>query len=321
MKIKNIFSLALKRAAAAAVASLALIVPAHAQLVEVYDRQSVSIDGYFPQLNDSGTMVLSSTTDARTLSLLDLRTRTRTVVANEGLPGFEARFSPDGKVYYITMRQTNDHLVYRTAHEFDPATGTDRALISGQRGALHAINGTAGLALVGEHKSWNLKNAGTLAWTLGPDLMVVTGGNTATYRPVPQSVGLLWSDVSPNGQRILMEAAGRGLTITDLQGRVQQQWGVYMMPSWWNDNLIVAQTTGNRIVVINADNGRTQTIASGDCYHPMTAGNKVIYTTKKGKITILSLCLPGERPMPEPEAEETDDSEASADDAGDEGDA
>lgn len=255
----------------------------------VLSSQSIGCEGYFPQIDNQGHRVLFSDTEARYLYLYDLENGNKTTVSNTGMPGFEARFSPDGKVYYIAMHVKPNRLVFRSAHEFDPATGKTREVLAGQHGAVHAIAGTRGMAVVGENKSWNTASAGTLAWTLGTSLFIVKDGVTRTLTPVPGSVGYLWAQVSPGGDKVLFEAAGKGLYVVDLQGNVLMNTRPYIMPCWFNDDVIVAQSRGMNIVLIDAKRGNSSTIATGGCCQPMVAGDKVIYTTKKGSIKILTL--------------------------------
>ncbi len=255
---------------------------------QVISRQTLDCEGYFPQINAQGTQVLFSDTEARYLYLYDLESGTRTTVCSEGIPGFEARFSGDGKVYYITMDIKPNHFIFRSGHEYDPATGKDRVVLEGQHGAVHAVQGTKGMAVVGENKSWNTGQAGTVAWTLGARLFIVKNGATTTLTPVQGSVGYLWAAVSPDGSKVLFEAAGKGLYVVDLDGRVLMHTSPCIMPSWVNDDVIVAQTSGYDIVLMDASSGSTTTVASGGC-QPMAAGNKIIYTTKSGSVRLLTL--------------------------------
>lgn len=257
-------------------------------LPQVVSRQTPGCNGYFPQLNAQGNRILYSDTEGRYLYLYDLDSAACITVCSEGIPGFEARFAPDGKIYYITMAVSPEHLIFRSAHEYNPSTGKDRMVLAGQHGALHAVVGTHGMAVVGERKTWNANHVGSFAWSLGTRLFVVKNGATITLTPVPGSVGYLWASLSPDASRVLFEAAGKGLYVVDLDGRVLMHTKPYLMPSWLDDNVIVAQTPGSDIVLMDAASGNVSTIASGGL-HPMVAGRKVIYTTKQGDIHILTL--------------------------------
>ena len=131
--------------------------------VYVRSKQNLRCEGYFPQLSPDGKKVISAPTDAKKLYIYDLDTQKRDVVADEGVPGFEAIFGKNGKVYYVSMKINKDHLIFRSGREYDPESGSDREVLSPQHGAVHAINGTDGTAVVGEQKEWNTRDAGTFA--------------------------------------------------------------------------------------------------------------------------------------------------------------
>lgn len=257
--------------------------------------------GFFPQLNAKGTQVLYSTTDACQLTLQDVATGRKKVIASTGYPGFEAVFAHDGRVYYISQQRMGNNLIYRSAMEYSPVTGKTRRVLSGQHGAVHAILGSKAMAVVGERKSWNTKRAGVLAWTLRDKIYVVDGGKTTTLSPVSGSVGYLWASVSPDGSKICFEAAGKGVYVVNRQGRVLARLGYYMMPCWFGNNHIVAMNSshgnikipGYMIYMLRADGNGAQALtdAKDGCIQPMVSGNKVICTTKVGGVRILDVKL------------------------------
>ena len=92
--------------------------------------------GYFPQLDATGTRLLVSNTEGHELRLVDLAARTSTVVSDEPGCGFDARFAPDGAVYYITQRRDDHRLVWRTLRRYAPATGRRDVVLEAQHGAV-----------------------------------------------------------------------------------------------------------------------------------------------------------------------------------------
>ncbi len=259
-------------------------------------RQITSSGGYFPQINYQGTQVLYSDTEARYLYLYDLSSGNRTTVSSTGMPGFEGRFAPNGKIYYITMAINPDHLIFRTAHEYDPATGNDKVVLGAQHGAVHAINGNKDLAVIGESKQWHQREAGVVAWTLGARLYISRGGSVKVYSPVRNCAGYMWAAVSPDGKKVAFEAVAKGLYVcSTTTGEVLAHSNTsYLMPSWYNNDYIVAQSRGYRIVLIPADCSDAQTLASGSCTMPMVAGKNIIFTTKGGAVRLITIILKGE---------------------------
>lgn len=257
---------------------------------------------YFPQLSADGSQLLYAPTDAKQLYLLDLKTKTTRLVSDEGVPGFEAIFGRDGKVYYVAMKKNADNLIFRSVRCYDPKRGTDTEVLRPQHGAVHAINGTKGTALVGEQYSLQEKKAGTFAWSRSDKLFIIEKGVTRTLQPVKETVGLLWASVSPDGKKVLFEAAAKGLYICDLQGRIIKKMGMYLMPCWYGNNHIVAMgnagnvqsAQGARIYLIDANTGDQETLTSDDvaAIQPMVSGDKIVYTTKTGEAHMMTLSLP-----------------------------
>lgn len=251
--------------------------------------------GFFPQLNRQGTQLLFSPTHAKELILFDFATRQSRVVSSKGVPGFSAIFGQNGKVYYVTMERRKNNLIYRTGHEFDPVTGKDKVVLKPQHGAVHVVMGSKGVAIVGEKKSWNVKKAGVFAWTQGPKLYIVENGKTRTLTPVQGSVGYLWASISPDGTKVVFEAAAKGLYVCDLNGRILAQLGKYLMPCWLNDDYLVAMTSsgskhisGSHIFLVKADGTQVETLTPEDgAIQPSVAAGKVVYTTREGAVHLM----------------------------------
>ncbi len=259
-------------------------------------KSITSSNGFFPQVNYQGTQVIYSETEGRTLYLYDIESGQRTTISNDDYPGFEARFSKEGKVYYVTMKSNSDHLVFRSVHEYDPTTGQDRVVLSGQHGAVHAIQGTHGMTAVGETKQWNEANAGTFCWTLGARLYVIKNGRKRTFQPVKGCVGYLWSSISPDGKKVVMEAAGKGLYVVDAEsGRVLWHTSTqYIMPCWYDNDYQIVQTHGYKILLMKADGSEQMTLASDSVMMPAVSGKYITYTTKGGSVTVMTIALRGE---------------------------
>lgn len=290
--------------------SIVLAVSAHAQQpVPSAGWQATDSAAFFPQLNDSGTQLLYGTTDGAQLFLKDLTTGGTHCIDSTGHAGFNAVWGADGKVYYVTQEQRKQRLIYRTGHIYDPSTGRHRIVLKAQHGAVHAVRGTHGVAIVGERKSWNLKKAGTVAWTLGDRLYVAQKGKTRCVRPVQGTVGLLWAKVSPDGQKVAFVAAGQGLVACDLGGHELRRYGLFLMPNWLSDSQLVVMSNGGNIRysgsclwLVAADGGSVTKLTpdSLQCIQPMTAQGRVAYTTPAGKAHVFTpdlTQLPASQPL------------------------
>lgn len=274
------------------------------------DVQVTDSDAFFPQLNDEGTKLLYGPTDGSQLLLKDLTTGQVTTINADGHAGFNAIWGQDGKVYYVTQEQRPNRLIYRTGHQYDPATGRDRVVLKAQHGAVKAVRGTKGVAIVGEHKSWNLKKAGTVTWTLGNVLYISQKGKTTALTPISllHTAGFLWPTLSPDGTKIAFVAASKGLVVCNLKGEILKEYGLFLMPSWLTDRHLVAMSNSDNIRysasnlwLITADGDSIVNLTPDEkrCIQPMVAHGRVAYTTPAGTARILTPdALPPSKPLP-----------------------
>ncbi len=260
--------------------------------------------GFFPQLSLDGQWLLYSPTDAKSLMLKNLSTGQVTTVANTGYPGFDAIFGADGKVYYITQQRKGNGLVYRTGHCYDPSTGKSQVVLKPQHGRVEALQAATGVVVNGERQYYRSNDGvGAYVYTRGSLLYLVDEyGATRTMEPVKGSNGYLWAKLSPDGTKVLFEAAAKGLYVCDLDGRLVADLGQYLMPCWYNNDYIVAmsnagntRTNGSCIWLLSVDGNTCKPISSNNerAVQPMVAGNKVVYTIQySGEVRQVELDIP-----------------------------
>ena len=265
--------------------------------------------GFFPQLSDDGEWLLYSPTEGTSLMLKNLSTGVVTTVANTGYPGFDAIFGDDGKVYYVTQQRKKNGLVYRTGHCYDPATGKNQVVLKAQHGRVQPLRATGGVVINGERQVYrNAKQVGTYCYTRGDQLIIVDeGGTSRALQPVKNSNGYLWASLSPDGTKILFEAASRGLFVCDLNGSIILEQDQYLMPCWYNNDYIVAmsnagnvRTSGSRIWLLSVDGETVKPISPKEerAVQPMTACGKVVYSIiYDGTVKQMELDMPCP-PMP-----------------------
>lgn len=266
--------------------------------------------GFFPQLSADGQWLLYSPTEGTSLMLKNLNTGVVTTVANTGYPGFDAIIGGDGKVYYITQQRKKNGLIYRTAHCYDPSTGKSKVVLKAQHGRVQAVPASHGVFITGERQVYRSgSQVGSYCYTKGNSVIVVDGnGNTRTLEPVKRSNGYLWASLSPDGTKVMFEAAARGLFVCDLNGRLVADLGEFLMPSWYNDEYIIAmsnagnaRTNGSRIWLLSIDSETCKPITPKDerAVQPMVSGGKVVYTVQySGEVKQLELDIaPAVKPI------------------------
>ena len=255
---------------------------------------------YFPQMSLDGKHLVYAPTDAHPLIMKDVATGVTRIVSDEGLPGFDAVFDADGNIVFMTMEQRKGRLIYRGVSRYDVKKGKIKQLLKPQHGAVHIVKGTKGMALVGESKSKDLKKAGTVAWTQGDKLMISLDGKLRQLQPVQGTVGLLWASVSPDGTRVAFEAAAKGVYVCDLMGNHLTPLGMYLMPCWYNNDYLVAMSnagniriSGSNIHLLKADGSFAEILTSNElaAIQPMVSGDKIVFTTKKGVVHVMTISI------------------------------
>ncbi len=256
---------------------------------------------FYPTLNASGDRLLYSDADAHGLKMLDLSTQTITTISDLSGAGYDAKWSNDGDVYYITSKVDElSRLVLRTGMRYDMARHTSDVVLEAQHGAVHLEAGTRGMAMNGEkHNFATAPNRGVSVYTTGSQLVVNIDGKENRYTPVESYAGYLWASVSPKGDKIAFFAAGKGIVVTDLQGKVLAQLGNYEMPCWYNNDYLVAQNasddgyqyTSSQILLLKADGTfrHELTPKTSMTMQPTCGGGKIAYTTIDGNITLITI--------------------------------
>ncbi len=256
---------------------------------------------FYPTLNSSGDKLLYSDVDANGLKMLDFSTNQVSTISNDGGAGFDAKWSADGKVYYVTSKvDEKSRLVYRTGMRYDLAQKANDVVLEAQHGAVHLETGTRGMAMNGERRNYATSpNRGVSVYTTGSQLVVNINGKENRYTPVESYAGYLWSSISPNGDKIAFFAAGKGIVVTDLRGKVLAELGNYEMPCWYNNDYIVAQNatddgyqfTSSQILLLKADGTfkHELTPKTSMTMQPTSGGGKIAYTTIDGNLTVITI--------------------------------
>ena len=249
--------------------------------------------GFFPQLSNDGQWLLYSPTEGTSLMLKNLMTGAVTTVANKGYPGFDAIIGKDGKVYYVTQQRKKNGLVYRTGHCYDPATGKDKVVLKAQHGRVQPLQAAQGVVINGEKNVYHSsKQVGAWAYTRGDVLYLVDdAGTRRALQPVKESNGYLWASLSPDGTKVLFEAASKGLYVCDLNGEIIADLGEFLMPCWYNNDYIVAMSnagnvrlSGSHIWLLSVD---------GEVCKPISGKDSIIYdgTVKQLELDIAPAAL------------------------------
>lgn len=256
---------------------------------------------FYPSINKSGDKLLYSDPDAHGLKMLDLRNNQISTISDSDGAGFDAKWSHNNQVYYVTSEiNPKNHLVYRTGMRYDLTRNAHDVVLEAQHGAVHLETGTRGMALNGsKHTFATAQNRGISVYTTGSQIVLNINGKESRYTPVDSYAGYLWSSISPNGDKVAFFAAGKGIVIIDLQGKVLAELGNYEMPCWYNNDYIVAQNatddghqfTSSQILLLKADGTfrHELTARTSMTMQPTAGGGKIVYTTIDGNLTMITI--------------------------------
>ena len=274
---------------------VAMLLPAMAQQVEVTSLKRLLEDreepAYYPVLNQTGNRLVYQTDDAG-MKVYDLSTDQLITITME-VVGNDVCWGGDGKVYFVCMSAGDDNLIYRTGCSYDIATEQMTRLTEPQHGAVHAVSATRGAALRAPGQNYNSSgDIGDAAWTEGSRVHVTVAGEERIFSPVDSWAGYLWASLSPDGKRVAFFAAGKGIVVIDLRGQILAMLGNYEMPSWYNNDYLVAQNakddghqfTSSQIVLLKADGTFMSELTKPESMsmQPTCGGGKIVFTTIDG---------------------------------------
>lgn len=141
--------------------------------------------------------------------------------------------------------------------------------------------------------------------TEGSKLIVRQGNKTSEYTPVESYAGYLWPSLSPDGTKIMFVAAGKGIVVTDLKGKIISLPGSKRLeaPVWFGNNHIVAMNTtddghqlaSSQIVLLTLDGSASQELTRPEsmAMFPAASGSaeRVVYNTIDGRLYLLNVKL------------------------------
>lgn len=185
---------------------------ANAQVAKVTSTrtllQGVESEMYHPRISPDGSMLMFTSVNYKGLKLYDFNDNVTTRLSDEPRAGFAAEFTPDGIRYEVKKEGQVGRNAYAT-----------RAKQLGRKVS---------------------KQSNVSVRTEGSQLFITRNGVEKAYSPVESYAGYLWESLSPDQTKVMFFAAGVGVVITDLEGRVISQPGKFEAPVWLGNNAIAA---------------------------------------------------------------------------------
>ncbi len=281
-----------------------------AQQVTITKQQQllkgVESGAYYPVLSADGTKLLFTASDSKGLKLYDFNDDVVTVITDADRAGFAPQITDDGLVYYV--KQNADDLVkYRTAVCYNIADKSSKVLVENVRNISVPVllNGGAMMhtskGLVNTVKS--VKQQGVSVYAEGSKIIINRNGKEAAYSPVESYAGCFWASLSPDKTKVAFFAAGKGIVVMDLNGKVLANLGNYEMPSWMGNDYIVAQNTkddghqftSSQIMLLKADGSWKKELTSKTSMTMQptasSAARRIVYSTIDGNLFMMELSI------------------------------
>ncbi|MBD5249208.1 MAG: hypothetical protein HDS58_03835 [Barnesiella sp.] len=256
-------------------AMLAVGLAASAQVARVKSTQpllqGVESEMYHPRLSPDGSMLLFSSVNYKGLKLYDFNDGVTTRISDEPRAGFDAQFTTDGIRYEVKKQG-----------EYGKNAYASRSRALGKK-----VKPVSGVSVRTE----------------GSVLYITRKGVEKAYTPVESYAGYIWESLSPDGTKVMFVAAGKGVVITDLEGRILSQPGMYEAPVWLGNNAIAAmkstddghQFSSSQIVAMDLNGGNLTELTRPESmamYPTATAaGDKLVYNTIDGRLILMNLEL------------------------------
>ena len=266
----------------AGLAALCALTAANAQIADISAAEPLlrgtQSNLYNPVLSPDGSRLLFSDADYSNLRMYDFNLNATVTVSAEGRSGYDASFDADGLgVTFTTQTTARQGGCLRALCHYDIATQAVSTLAPASRRA-PAVRYRSGDAAVR---------------TEDATLYITSDGREQGYSPV-EAAAYLWASLSPDGTKAMFVAAGKGVYITDLEGRVVSFAGNYEAPVWFGNDCIVAQKStddghqfrSSQIVLVKADGSAVQEITRPESmtFTPAAsiAAGHIVYSTIDG---------------------------------------
>ncbi|MDO9154076.1 MAG: hypothetical protein Q7U47_10295 [Paludibacter sp.] len=280
-----------------------------AQNVIVKSRISIAEKGFFPVLNTSGNKMLFTADGYAGLKMIDLQTKQITTISTVGGAGYEPVFAPDDSRIYFRETSFKNNLRYNSVESYDVTTKRSQQMLAPQRilNKIQPINNGV-IAYVGNKmlRSSLTKNTTTapLFVAANEDLQIVKHSNGKIEKLNPLNMPesrYIWVSLSPDNQKILFTAAGKGTFICDLKGKILSSLGSINAPVWFNNDYVVGmedKDDGHRVVsskiVMMSITKKTKTEISQSqqiAMYPTASGksNRIAYHTETGEIEVITV--------------------------------
>ncbi len=258
---------------------------------------------YNPVLSADGQQLLFSGDNYTGLKLYDFSDNVTSTITDAAMAGYHPEFSTDGKSVYYMSQTRQDMRLYRAMNSYSVAAKSSKVIADGMRRMNAPIALKGGVAVQSERgiEYSGAKSTETFVYTEGSELAVVKNGVEKRFTPVATNYHYLWESLSPNKDKVLFYAGGKGLYVVDLNGTVLAALGKYTEPVWYNNDYIVAQQTtddghqfeSSKLVLLKADGTFVKDLTKPEsmAMNPTASAKagRIVYNTIDGRMFVMEI--------------------------------
>ena len=263
---------------------------------------------YNPVFSPDGRYLLFSAADYSRLRMYDFKDNVTVNICSDARSGLDAQFTADAsEVVYVAQTSADNGSNLRQLRSYSVARGANTALAEPARSVGRpavAVRGEGlAVSIDGRRHTPGRKAPSVAVRTEGSTLFIIRDGEEKAYTPVPSYAGYIWASVSPDASKVMFFAAGRGIVVTDLEGRVIAEPGKFEAPVWYGNSHIVAmnatddghQFESSQIVLLTLDGKSRQDLTAPESMtmNPAAsiAAGKVVYNTIDGRLFEMNVRL------------------------------
>ena len=251
--------------------------------------KGVESSAFYPVLSQDGSKMLFTSGDYTGLKVYSFEDGTVQKISDARFAGYEAKFAENGKVLY-TVRNKAIGQKNNTVYSCDLSTMKSQAKFSNKilKNARHSA----------------AMNESVSVYTDLSEVVVCKNGKEYRYSPVESQAGYMWSSLSPDKTKVLFFAAGKGIVVMDLNGKVLNMLGNYEAPVWFGNDYVVAQNAkddghnylSSQIMLIKADGSLKKELTKPMSMSMFPAASlssvgKVAYSTIDGRMFIMDVTI------------------------------
>ncbi len=271
----------------------------HAQLLKGTERNAFN-----PVLSSDGQKLLFSEDNYQGLKMYDFANDVTVKITDDAMAGFCPTISADGNsVYYLSQERVQGR-VYRSMKNFNVKGATEKVVVAKERGMLPPVKVKGGVMVVSDKGRKMTAKVNSKAVYGGiSEMVLVVNGVEKHLAPVATPHMYMWVSLSPDGQKILFYAGGKGAFVCDLNGKNLVSLGKFTAPAWYGNDFVVAQHStsdghqyeSSQIMLLKADASFKQALTKPEsmAMNPTASGlaNKVVYNTIDGRLFVMELSI------------------------------